>query len=1271
MSTLYPKGPEAVPSGLTTPSNSYKKQAWLACFGLLLFIGIYFGLASWFGWTAYRLMNSAFMGNASSYLGVISGLPALFLSVFMFKALFFVKRGAESKDIELSKEQEPALFDFLYQLADDAGAPRPHKVYVSPRVNAAVFYDLSIFNFIFPAKKNLEIGLALVNVLNLGELKAVLAHEFGHFAQRSMKIGNWVYIAHQVAAHLVVQRDIFDRFLDGLSRFDLRIAWIGWIMRLVIWAIRSLMDSVFRIVVIAQRALSREMEFQADLVAVSLTGSDALVHALHKLNAADDAWDRSIHFASHHAKRGKTVASIFDLQSQIIGLVQKIKNDPSHGAAPDKNELGADFRMFEKAIASPPKMWATHPENFAREENAKRHYIPAQIDERSAWALFADPQALEKRIEHYIHTEKDTEAMSDDELAKALSKVYGKAYYHQRFKGVFLGRSIVRHTQSAKDLYDEKVLSEADIRDAYATLYPDSLRDDIARLNRLFDEQYTLEGINNRTLNVNGGNIRHRGKTIRLNQIPHYLNEIKKDIASAEQLLQEHDKTCRSVHISIASIIDDQWRDNLLGTIDILHYASHSLANIADVQGYLNNVVSVVMADKRVTNKERRRVVDAANEAHKVLGSIYTKADQVELGEALSKSLEVTDWQTALGEFNLGRATETNLDKAIPAIHSWLDASYNWLSLLQDESLEQLLKFEAYTAKCFFKHSKEAAQAPLAPRINYQYDAFTVGSERKRQTKLNLWERFYLTQGIFPSTLRLAVALAIIGGVIWLGQHTGESKITLYNGLANQVRVEIDGQAIYLLANESKTHSLQASSDTKIETYINGGLVESFEPSIDSGFGSYVYNIAGAAALIQWTEVYGDAQAKPDQYLGSQRWAIATADYLFEDAPESIEISASGDTREVLEGFGYGAPRAVLSYVESSDQLQQTTINHAIWDAANSRYVLEWIGKAADYASIDDIITQRNANFAFDINVLRLQQDTANSQEAYQQVCEVQSQASIDHPENIDLKYAAARCIGDQNASFEAFKQGADTYPQHPWFNYATALNYIGKGEYQTAERYMLAAIASSPQMREYAGDTALRLANVNGAKSQLDTDEIIRYSSAAANSAELHSGVGLEDSPYKIFSLIAGGQLEQAELLIDSVGRDSTLSTVLIAASDNAKPEMVAKALAIPANQLDDNAILIAWALAKREGRAIDSYQEQIAQVYGDNSGRYILGQLSNLKSGSVRQLENQLLGFDLETKGSIYAAAATLLGKSANRDVKLNANKMTFAYERPYFNI
>src|SRR5262245_6306825 len=223
MSLSYPPGPESVPPNLTAPSAAYKRHAWLAMLGLAAFIALYFALSAWFAWTAWRLLGGMFGANGNFELpGFLAGVCAAFLAVFMLKALFFLQHRYEIDDIEITRAEQPALFEFIDRLADEARAPRAHKVYLSPRVNAAVFYDLSLLNLIVPSKKNLEIGLGLVNVVSLGELKAVLAHEFGHFAQRSMTVGRWVYVAQQIAAHIIAKRDALDRFLQQLSRIDVR-----------------------------------------------------------------------------------------------------------------------------------------------------------------------------------------------------------------------------------------------------------------------------------------------------------------------------------------------------------------------------------------------------------------------------------------------------------------------------------------------------------------------------------------------------------------------------------------------------------------------------------------------------------------------------------------------------------------------------------------------------------------------------------------------------------------------------------------------------------------------------------------------------------------------------------------------------------------------------------------------------------------------------------------------------------------------------------------
>lgn len=266
---FYPPGP-TVPEGFARPTAAYRRHAWTASTVLLLFVLMYLSLAGWFLLTAWRLGAAVVNGATEALIG---GVSALFLAVFMLKGLFFVKRGSLGKGIEVTREEQPRLFEFLDRLAHEASAPRPRRVFLSAQVNACVFYDLSVLNLILPSRKNLEIGLGLVNVLSLGEFKAVCAHEFGHFAQRTMAVGRWVYVAQQIAVHIIAKRDALDDLLNWVSGIDVRVAWIGWILRLIVWSIRSLLESAFRLVVLAERALSRDMEMQADLVAVSLTGS--------------------------------------------------------------------------------------------------------------------------------------------------------------------------------------------------------------------------------------------------------------------------------------------------------------------------------------------------------------------------------------------------------------------------------------------------------------------------------------------------------------------------------------------------------------------------------------------------------------------------------------------------------------------------------------------------------------------------------------------------------------------------------------------------------------------------------------------------------------------------------------------------------------------------------------------------------------------------------------------------------------------------------------
>jgi Zn-dependent protease with chaperone function len=768
MQDSYPAGPQAVPADLTRPSATYRRNAWVALASLALFVALYLALAGWFVWTAYRLLGGA--AGDDGLMHYVAGGSAAFLAIFMLKALFFLRRGGAPDALEVTPADQPRLFAFLYRLADEAGAPRPKRVFLSARVNAAVFYDLSVANLVFPSHKNLEIGLALVNVLTLSELKAVLAHEFGHFAQRSMAIGSWVYIAQQIAAHVVEKRDALDKFLRFLSRTDLRVAWIGWLLSLVVWSIRSLMDTLLRLVVLAQRALSRQMEFQADLVAVSLTGSDELVHALHKLHGADDAWGRTLGFAGDEIGQGRVPHDLFAVQARIIDKLGEILNDPGYGrvpSAPDTQRPEAR-RIFKSAFAQPPQMWSTHPANADREENAKRHYLSAPHDARSAWLLFDDVDALKSAMATQLAGATEAQPASAEQTFQALDAQFSRLQYAPRYRGAYLGRPLTRHVARADALY-ETALHQGDVLAALDALYPIELADDLDRLRELAEERALLEALRDRSYQAAGGRIVYRGREIARRALPAAIRDVMQEEDQVRQRIFAHDRHCRSAHLAAAGRLGGGWQAWMAGLIDILHYAEHTLADLRDAQGLLGNVLAVVTADGKVSRRELKRLIATANELHATLAAIHEQKPMLHVDAALCARLEVASWQAMLEELKLPPATEDNINDWLGVIDGWVNSTAIALTALAGAALEELLVAEDEVAR----HLREGSipAAACAPSIvPPAYPTLLPGQERERQKRLGLWDRFQTADGLLPAVARLLVAGAIVGAVLGFGR---------------------------------------------------------------------------------------------------------------------------------------------------------------------------------------------------------------------------------------------------------------------------------------------------------------------------------------------------------------------------------------------------------------------------------------------------------------------------------------------------------------------
>jgi Zn-dependent protease with chaperone function len=1270
MNTPPAAPPAPLIAQLAKPTAAYRRRAWLALAGLALFVLLYFALAGWFLLTAYRLTIGADGSGKDAFLGWLVGACALFLAVFMLKAIFFVKHGGAEGHLEIRPEQQPELFRFLHELADRAGAPRPHKVFVSAGVNAAVFYDLSMLNLFFASRKNLEIGLGLVNSLSLGEFRAVLAHEFGHFAQRAMAVGRWVYVAQQIAAHLVARRDKLDDFLRGLSNFDIRFAWVGWLLSLIVWSIRSLVESAFQVVVLMQRALSREMEMNADLVAVSLTGSDALVHALHRLQSADDAWGRAAAFVMNEKARGRLTRDLFTIQTKVVQRMGRILNDAAYGSvpAPAGTVRPEEHRLFKAELAQPPQMWLTHPLNHDREANAKRHYVAAPIDPRSAWTVFAGAQALREQVTAGLLGEPGTATpVSEDESLQALDRQFERESLKSRYRGTYFGRSIVRCAADVQALHEPLSLPGAAELDR---LYPEALAAHMESLRSVEKEVAQLRALQRGALRPTDGVIRYRGQALRPADLPRALQAAERELARLQGELQAHDRRCRSLHLAAAAGFGAGWREYLQGLLAVLHYADHTEANLRDLQGLVANTVQVVTATRRVNAAGIERLVQDGNRLRSALDQVFTQAGQVLLDPTLLQRLEAKSWADAMGRLDLPVAHKDNVGEWIKAVDSWVDHAAGSCGALRGHALEQLLASEAALAGHVRQRTQPGA-APAASQVPPAYDTLVTGAERKRQTQLGWWARFQTADGMVPAGARLLAAGGIVAAVLGLGGTVGSSSVTVYNGLARPVQVKIGTAGVLKLAPfGTARHDIAAGQPVKVETRtLQGQLIESFDADVQGSFGQFVYNVAGAAPLVEWTAAYGNAAAPPERVLGAPRWLANSADVLFAEAPRSVRTKGGGATRTVLSALAAEPPQQQLGVLATPADQLHVVATRARWDALDSRHAGHWLYMALAVPEHQGILAERLAESPDDVLLLRLEQDSAG-EAGRAAVCQRHQARAAAAPQNADLQYVALRCLPDGPAQDQAFIDGHGRHPQHGWFSYAAGYAEAGLSHWpQALAAYDLARRKVPPLADAVAVDMA-RIQRLQRQDSPATMADLGRSSHTLSVLLALERGQAGGTAPVMAYPELAQGRLQRALQLAQ--GQPQTRARVLrlAAASDEAPPELVAQALALPLDQgLDDTTVWVSLGLAARARQDLTSLRA-VARQARPQQVEPLLRFVDALQAGKpAADAELWLAGLPPELRGHGYSVGVILLGAKAPPAWRDAARRLLFASERPYF--
>ncbi|MFS4447546.1 M48 family metallopeptidase [Maribacter sp. 2307UL18-2] len=1271
MTSYYATGPGNVPQELTKPSPSFKKHVWLSVVALIAFITLYFFLTIWFGRLAYNLFRGS--GGLLSY-GLGAGFA--FLSFFMIKSIFFLtKREENPMRRYVTEEEEPILFDYLYKLADEAGAPRPHKVFLTDRVNASVSYDLSFLNLLFPSKKNLEIGLGLVNVLNLGEFKAVLAHEYGHFAQRSMLLGRYVYTAQQIAARIVGKRDILDQFLAGLSSVDIRIAWIGWILSILVWAIRSLIETCFGVVSIAERALSREMEFQADLVAVSMTGSDALIHALSKLQVADEAYENAIQVVDNELNKKRAVLNLYRLQTNYIERMAWLLDDESYGKSPKIAENNPqNDRVFVSRTYNPPKMWATHPADKDREENTKKRYIPAKIDTRSTKDLLSDAVRYEEEMTAtLIATAKvETDLISDAEGIEAQNSTYFDwSFLHPKYQASYLNRYAFTNYDTIDDLYNGQI-DTSRLPQIFSALYPKDLKVQLNQLKEIHEEIEALVISENEVVTVEKRRIWHRGLEIKRRDIPAVIDVLRKEEQRVLEQLRDHDIKCRRAHYEAAQSSGLGWPIYLKKLSELVHYTEHTISNLNDSARKFHNVLNVVLADGRVSSSELQEVLRASDDYYYAVRKGFVDSETLKLDAQMLKKMDVESYKSAFEEFTLTNPDKHVINDWIQVIDGWAAAALKNLDKLRNVALEQLLDTEDKIRDSFLKDTPMEHPAPQGIEPIKKYKRLLPGTERSIQRKLNFRDRFFQGDGLVASAAKFGVSGTILVAALLLGSYSQKSNMYIYNGLQTDILVTIDGSTYALEANEHEELDINFDTDyTIVTTTADGRSIETLETDFEDPSEKYIYNVAHAGAFMQYPVYYGYEGAGDDHYFGTSKWINVDADYILEEAPQTISTSSSNDRqkREVVMGYSGIDPYNLLSIVEDSVQFQQIVEAHVKWDETDSPYLMSWMNFLDSNPDKMHILRQRLANNKDEIYTLRALQDNADENQRIA-VCEDHQRLASSEPDNANYHYLTIRCIEDELEKNRAFMKGHEKFTDHAWLAFAAAYSYAEIEEWQKSYQAFTTASTQNASLRATIGLDAERVRRVMAKLLQITIPQdqrIINEDIEAYQDMESGQLDGVFGSSNHVYYLISQGKLEEALTFTDKYPETRSRVLRVLAASEGVSPKILEEALAMNTDDgIDFDSVWLALGVAVREGANSSEYLNTL-KIMGID-GNMLTEFIQLTKQRNTQAAEALIADLDFRFKSHFYALGTTILGKQAPQAWKVYTQTLLFANERQF---
>lgn len=524
-------------------SADFKNKLTKAIFSIVLFIIVYLilfltgCLISLFAITLGGIIILDNLGLITILLGL--GVIGMGVMVFIFLIKFIFKRNIVDRShlIEIKSADEPRLFALLQEIVDETHTQFPKKVYLSSGVNAGVFYNSSFWSMFFSVRKNLEIGLGLVNGVNEAELKAILAHEFGHFSQGSMKVGSYVYHVNQVLYNLLFENKTFNLWLQRWGNLSFYFGIFIWLGSQFIKFTQWILGKIYNLVNLSYMGLSRAMEFHADEVAARVVGSAPMITGLSRLDFINGVFNDVLNEYTRKIPNSIKTQNVYPQHRFVMQFLAKRYEYPIHNGLP---QIDTGNNRYNKSKLVINDQWASHPSTPERVKALKALNIPGSVlEEQPADQLFDQLPQWQTQVTQLLFKPIEYQTPPQDEDLSSFQADYSANYEKDSFSNFYNGyydqHNPVNHT------LDELLASidHIDLAPSGTALFDPSAIDLMYGFHGLESDLDWMESIQKGAYAVK--TLDYAGKKYRLKEIPKLIPLLQQELEVAKAKIKIHD----------------------------------------------------------------------------------------------------------------------------------------------------------------------------------------------------------------------------------------------------------------------------------------------------------------------------------------------------------------------------------------------------------------------------------------------------------------------------------------------------------------------------------------------------------------------------------------------------------------------------------------------------------------------------------------------------------------------------------------------------------